>query len=244
MPSSCFADRISDLIALTPSERTTLDALEERERHLRRGAILQREHDRVSELFILSKGLMMSYVLLDDGSRQILRFLFPGDMLAATNLVYRDATETIVALTDCVVCPFERAALSQLITAHPRLAAVILAYNQIERVALTDRLAALGRTTAKTRVAAILLELRNRLRMLDKGISTVFTLGLTQEEIGDATGLTAVHVNRMLRQLEEEGLITREAGRVTFVDERGLTRAGNYVDRYEGLDLSWLPPGR
>lgn len=244
MPTGCFADRISDLIALTPNERRTLEALEERERHLRRGATLQREHDRVSELFILSKGLMMSYVLLDDGSRQILRFLFAGDMLAATNLVYREAPETIVALTDCVVCPFERSALSELMTEHPRLAAVILAFNQIERVALTDRLASLGRTTAKTRIAAILLELRNRLRMVDKGISNAFTLGLTQEEIGDATGLTAVHVNRMLRQLEDEGLIAREAGRVTFLDERGLIRAANYVDRYEGLDLGWLPEGR
>ncbi len=244
MSTGCFADRISDFIALTPNERRTLESLEERERHLRRGAILQREHDRVSELFILSKGLMMSYVLLDDGSRQILRFLFPGDMLAATNLVYREAPETIVALTDCTVCPFERASLSQLITEHPRLAAVILSLNQIERVSLTDRLAALGRTTAKTRVAAILLELRDRLRMLDKGISNAFTLGLTQEEIGDATGLTAVHVNRMLRQLEDENLIEREAGRVTFLDERGLIRAANYVNRYEGLDLGWLPEGR
>lgn len=244
MPSSCFADRISDIIALTPNERTTLEALEERERHLRRGNVLQRERDRVSEIYILSKGLMMSYVLLDDGSRQILRFLFPGDMLATTNLVYPKAPETIAALTDCTVCPFDRSALSRLMETHPRLAAVILAHTQIERVALTDRLASLGRTSAKTRVAAILLELRSRLRMLDKSIANVFPLGLTQEEIGDATGLTAVHVNRMLRQLEEEGLIAREGGRVTVLDDQGLVRAANYVDRYAGLDLSWLPPGR
>ena len=244
MPSSCFADRIGDLVALTPNERTTLEALEERERHLRRGGILQRERDRVSEIYILSKGLMMSYVLLDDGSRQILRFLFPGDMLATANLVYPEAPETIAALTDCTVCPFDRAALSGLLESHPRLAAIILTYTQIERVALTDRLASLGRTSAKTRVAAMLLEIRNRLRMLDKAMGASFTLGLTQEEIGDATGLTSVHVNRMLRQLEEEGLIAREAGRVTILDERGMTRAANYVDRYEGIDLGWLPAGR
>ena len=48
----------------------------------------------------------------------------------------------------------------------------------------------------------------------------------------------------MLRQLEEEGLIAREAGRVTLIDERALARAANYVNRYEGLDLSWLPRPR
>ena len=48
----------------------------------------------------------------------------------------------------------------------------------------------------------------------------------------------------MLRQLEEEGLIARDNGRVTLTNERALVRAANYVDRYEGLDLSWLPPAR
>ena len=206
--------------------------------------MLLRERDRSSEMFILKKGIMMSSVLLDDGSRQILRFHFAGDMLAVSSLVYREAAETITALSDCTVCPFERLAFSQLITNHPRIAALVMVYNQIERVSLTDRLAALGRTSAKTRVAALLIEMRNRMRMLDKGISNSFTLGLTQEEIGDATGLTAVHVNRMLRQLEDDGLIARENGRMTLADERALARAANFVDRYAGLDLGWLPAAR
>ncbi|MFA6046857.1 MAG: helix-turn-helix domain-containing protein, partial [Phycisphaerales bacterium] len=63
-------------------------------------------------------------------------------------------------------------------------------------------------------------------------------------EIGDATGLTAVHVNRMLRQLEDDRLISREGGKVKFADEKALTRAANYVDRYENLDLSWLPKAK
>ena len=148
----------------------------------------------------------------------------------------------MAALSDCVVCPFEREALAALLVDHPRLAALLLVYNQTERVALTDRLAALGRTSAKARVAATLLEIRNRMRAANNAISDTFTLGLTQEEIGDANGLTAVHVNRMLRQLEEEGLIARDNGRVTFRDEARLARAANFVDRYQGLDLSWLPP--
>ena len=232
------------MVVLTPSEHATLEKLEERERAVRRGATLQRENDPGAELFILRKGMMMSSVLLDDGSRQILRFLFPGDMIAVSALVYKEAPETLTALTDAIVCPFERSAMSRLISDHPRLAALILVYNQIERAALTDRLAALGRTSAKARVAAILLEICSRTRTLDKSLGNSFTLGLTQEEIGDATGLTAVHVNRMLRQIEEEGLIARENGRVTFTNERGLLRAANYVDRYQGLDLSWLPAPR
>jgi len=241
---SCFADILSELVDLTQGESDALKKLEERQRQVRRGAVLQRENEACNELFILRKGLMMSYVLLDDGRRQILRFLFPGDMLGISSAIYREAPETLTALSDCVVSPFDRSALSGIMDQHPRLSALILVYCQIERVALTDRLAALGRTSAKARVAALLLELRNRLRATDKSIGKVFVLGLTQEEVGDATGLTAVHVNRMLRQLEEDGLISRVAGRVTLIDERALARAANYVNRYQGLDLSWLPQPR
>jgi CRP-like cAMP-binding protein len=229
---------------LTPAEQAALARLEERERHLKRGAVLLRERDHAGDIFILKSGIAMSSMMLADGSRQILRFYFAGDMLSVASLVYREAAETITALSQCTVCPFERGLLSAVIAEHPRLAALMIVLDQIERAALTDRLAALGRTSAKARVAATLIELRNRRRVLDREITNRFTLGLTQEEIGDATGLTAVHVNRMLRQLEEEGMITRDNGNVTFTDERALTRAANFVDRYAGLDLGWLPAAR
>lgn len=221
-----------------------MSRLQERERQVRRGAAVFRENDRSCDIFIVERGMLMSYVVLDDGSRQILRFLFPGDLAGVSTLIYRDCPETIEAVTDATICPFDRAAFAHLFEEHPRLGALILAINQVERVALTDRLAALGRTTAKTRVAALLLDLKSRMRRVDRTIGDTVTLGLTQEELGDATGLTAVHVNRMLRQLEDEGLIAREGGRVTFRDEAALRTAAGYTDRYENLDLSWLPPGR
>ncbi|WP_231621567.1 Crp/Fnr family transcriptional regulator [Sphingomonas sp. 37zxx] len=244
MAGSCFAEVLSEHITLTEHEREALARLEERNRTVKRGSVLRRSHDTGNELFVLRKGMMMTYVILDDGARQILRFHFPGDMLGLSAILYEEAPETICALSECVVCPFEKSGLSELVETHPRLAAMILVYGQIERVALTDRLAALGRTSAKARVGSLLLELRNRQRTDDSGTGNGFMLGLTQEEIGDATGLTAVHVNRMLRQLEEEGMIGRDGTKVAIRDEAGLMAATNYVDRYQGLDLSWLPKGR
>lgn len=134
--------------------------------------------------------------------------------------------------------------MAQIATDQPRLFAAIVALDQMERVALTDRLAELGRTSAKSRVASVLLEVRDRLRRLDPEVGASFVPGLTQEEIGDVTGLTAVHVNRMLRQLEDEGLIVRESGRVTLLDEARLARATNYVDRISRIDFSWIPAAR
>lgn len=242
--ASCLAERLGELIDLSVNEQAALDGLEQRERTLRRGAVLLRENDKLSELFVLRHGTMMSYVILPDGSRQILRFLFRGDVVAMAGLVYRNSPETVIALTEVTVAPLERAALADLTVAHPRLAALLIAIDQMERVALTDRLAGLGRTSAKARVAALLIEIRNRLRAIDPSIGDSFALGLTQEEIGDATGLTAVHVNRMLRQLEEEGLIAREGGRFAFLNETALARMAYHVDRAAKLDLSWLPDPR
>ncbi len=242
MSGSCLADLLGDLAPLSIDERAALARLEEREKSLRRGAAILRENDRLTELFIVKRGTVMTYVLLDDGSRQILCFHFPGDLLATAALTYRTSPQSIVALTDCVVCPVDRGVMAQLMIDQPRLGGMIFALNQIERVALTDRLAAVGRTSARARIAALLLVIRDRLRVLDKSIGQTFVLGLTQEEVGDATGLTAVHVNRMLRQLETDGLIAREGGRVTLVQEAVLVGEANYVNRYDGIDLGWLPP--
>jgi CRP-like cAMP-binding protein len=242
VPGSYFADLLGDLAPLSGGERAVLARLEEREKPLRRGSVLLRENDRLGELFIVKRGTLMSYVLLDDGSRQILCFHFPGDLLATAALAYRDSPQSIVALSDCVVSPVERGVLAQTMADHPRLGALVMAMTQVEQVALTDRLAGVGRTSARARVAALLLVIRDRLRALDKSIGQSFTPGLTQEEIGDATGLTAVHVNRMLRQLEGDGMIARSNGRVTLVKEAALVAEAHYVNRYDGLDLDWLPP--
>lgn len=242
MQGRCLADHLGDFLSLSPAERAALDRLEERIRPLRKHAVLVRERDRSTELFTVRSGMLMSYVLLDDGSRQILRFIFPGDLVGASALAYPDAPETVVALTDSVVCAFDRAALGELAAHHPRLMLAVAAVDQAEHAAMTDRLAGVGRTAAKARIAAVLLDIRDRLRRCGEPVADGFGVGLTQEEIGDATGLTAVHVNRMLRQLEEQGLIAPAAGRVRLLDEAALRRAANYVDRLARVDLSWLPP--
>jgi CRP-like cAMP-binding protein len=225
-------------------EREALSQLEERPRQVRRGSVLMDEQSRSEELFVLLQGMLMCYVLLDDGSRQIVRFLFPGDLFAMSTLVYGRSPDTVVAASNAVVCGFDRSHVTRLATDHPRLFSLILVLNQIERVVTTDRLAGLGRTSARARVATLLLSLRGQMRQAGMAVGTSFTLGLTQEEMGDAIGLTAVHVNRMLRQLEDEGLIKREGGRVSVLNEAQLAQEAAYIDRFANLDLSWLPPAR
>ncbi len=237
---SCFAARLSKFARLSDAEAAALARLEENPRSIRKGQMLQRENEQVSDLFVLSEGRVMSFSLLPDGQRQILRIYFPGDFIGTASTAYSRANESLVALTDAVVCPFDKHALRRLIDEQPRVAALMFIVAQAERVALSDRLTSIGRRTAKARVAAFLLDIADRLRMTDDKMVDTFDLRLTQEEIGDAVGLTSVHVNRMIRQLELEGLISRRDGTITLIDEQRLTDIGQYTNRYNDLDLDWL----
>lgn len=241
MSGSCFAERLGHYIPLSPKEKDALARLEEHEKTFRRGAIVRREHDRANELFIVRAGWLYSYVLLDDGSRQILRLHFPGDLVGTSGVAFTEATDSLVALTDVKLCPFDKTAMRILFEEHPRLAALFFLITQAERVSLTDRLASLGRTSARARVAALLLDTIDRIRVMKADTRDSLHFPLTQEEIGDATGLTAVHVNRMMRVLVEEGLIARSNSTLTILDEKRLARVANYINRYAELDTSWLP---
>jgi CRP-like cAMP-binding protein len=229
-------------LPLTSKEKAALARLEEQERSYRRGSLIRRENDRASELYILRSGWLASFVLLDDGSRQILRLSFPGDLVGGAGTAFTLATESLEAITDVTICPFDKSSLRTLFEDHPRLAALVFVVTQAERVSFTDRLASVGRTSAKARVAALLLDSLARLRVMDRSLSETFPFPLTQEEIGDATGLTAVHVNRMIRALVEERLIERQNGLIRLLNEDRLIRMANYVDRYAELDTSWMPP--
>ncbi len=240
LTDSCFAARLARHMALSPQERAALARLEENPRLVRRGQIIQREQDPVRELFVLSRGRVMSFVMLPDGQRQILRIYVAGDFIGAVSTVFGRAQESLVAITDVEICPFDKPALRALIDNHPRVAALMLMISQMDRVALTDRLASLGRAPAKARVAAFLLDMIDRLRMMEREVTNSFALRMTQEDVGDALGLTAVHVNRMLRQLENEGLIARDSGTITLLDEPKLKALSHYVNRYEAVDLDWL----
>ncbi|HEX7874101.1 MAG TPA: Crp/Fnr family transcriptional regulator [Sphingobium sp.] len=230
-------------MTLTSGEVAALERLEENPRTVRKGQIIQREKDLVTELFVVSSGRMMSYVILPDGQRQILRIYFPGDFIGSASTAYSKAPESLAALTDGVICPFDKHALRRLIEEYPRVAALMFVLSQTERVALTDRLTSMGRASAKARLAAFLLDMIDRLRLANDAITDSFELRLTQEEIGDAVGLTSVHVNRMIRQLEVEGLISRRNGTITLLDERRLQEIGHYTNRHDDIDTDWLPTG-
>ena len=124
MVTSCFAERLAKHVPLSDAEKAALARLEENPRKMKRGGMIQRVNDTVTELFVLREGRVMSFVILPDGSRQILRVYFPGDFIGSASTIYSKAPESLVALTDVVVCPFDKHALRRLLEEYPRVAAL------------------------------------------------------------------------------------------------------------------------
>jgi CRP/FNR family transcriptional regulator len=240
---SCLAERLSHYVRLSDGERDSLERLEEQDRSFRRGAIVISENEAPRDLYIVRSGWLHSSVILGNGSRQIMRFYFQGDILGLPLLAFAESPETVAAVTDVILCPFSRERFAGCISEHPRIAALLLGLAVADRVALADRLASIGRTSARARVSSLLCEIFARMRRLGTPHHEAIQLPLTQEEIGDATGLTAVHVNRMMRGIVEDGLIERNGNSIRLLDDKRLFAEANFIDR-TGIETGWLPQPR
>ncbi len=241
MGGSCLAERLANHVRLTAQEQEVLERLEDQSRSFRRGSVIQGENEDGRELYIVQSGWLHSYCILNNGSRQIMRLHYAGDLMGLSTLAFGHSSESVMAVTDVRLCPLRRDKVALLFRDYPRLAGVIFNIVLAERALLADRLASIGRTSARARVALLICELVARLRISKGPDLTAFNMPFTQEEIGDATGLTAVHVNRMMRGLVDDGLIARNGSSIEILNEAGLMVEASFVDRFAAIDTSWLP---
>jgi CRP-like cAMP-binding protein len=239
---SCLAERLGHYIALTGGEKRALAKLEETPADMDAGQVLFEEGEPLRELFVVKKGWFLSSTLLIDGERQILRLHFPGDTMGTASVAFEQASATVSVVQDATVCRYPRARLGELFEAHPRLAALFYAVGMLENVDLCDRLTALGRTDGKSRLANFFLSIFARMRILHGEDLDDLEIPLRQVDLGDAAGLTEVHVYRLLKQMEEEGLVARTRRRVKIIDEDRLVEIAQFRNRFAKIDTSWFPP--
>ena len=142
----------------------------------------------------MRQGWLHSSAKLVTGGRQILRFHYAGDLIGTSSIAWAQAANTITAVSDCVVSELSKVNLGRIFKAQPRLAGLLYAMAAAENVAMSDRLASIGRTDAIERLATLLLDILARLRVTAGGVIESFDLPLTQKDIGDAVGLTPLVV--------------------------------------------------
>lgn len=185
--------------------------------------------------YILVSGWACSYKLLHDGQRQIIDFQIPGDFLGLRSVVLHVSDHSIEPVTDIEVTEVHSADLFKAFSETPRLATAVLWAASRAEAMVVEHLVGIGRRDAAVRMAHFLLELGSRLSIVEMGSKAGYACPLTQYLIADAIGLSAVHVNRVLRELREKGLVTFRDGHVRFDDYDRLVEfadfEGSYLDQ-------------
>lgn len=201
-------------------------------RTLRPGQEIISEGKRCSTVFLITEGIAIRYRILRDGQRQILNFLLPGDFAGVTSCRFESALYSTKALTHATISPIPLAKLIENFASHPRVAAKLFWSLSVGSAILAEHLITVGRRSAAERVAHLLLELFNRLQLAGLADERSFRMPLTQEMIGDALGLSVPYVNRVLRDLRHDGLVTIKDQLVVIENLEELSALADFEKTY------------
>lgn len=230
---SPFAIKLASFITLSLPEMNTLDALHGRRKTYAAGRDLVHQGQPNQQAYILAEGWACSYRLLASGGRQIVDFQIPGDFLGMRSVLSRTAGLSIESLTKVQASPMDAHELTEVFARTPRLGTAVLWAASRDDAMVVEHLVGVGRRSAAERTAHLLLELGARLALVGLGTKSGYTCPLSQYLLADALGLSAVHVNRVLRELREKGLVIFRNGRVEFTNFARLVE-------FAGFDTDYL----
>lgn len=191
-----------------------------------------REGDHPRESCLVLDGVICRYKLVAGGKRQILSLNFAGDLPDFQSLHLDAMDHHVSALVPSRVAFIPHEALLAAIHAMPELGDLFDRHSLIEASQFREWIANVGRRSALQRVAHIFCEVYLRMRALGLSSGDAISLPLTQTEIGDATGLSTVHVNRVMQELRRRGLIASNGNLHTFSNWEGLREAGDFDPLY------------
>jgi len=229
---SVLARKLNTFLTLTRQELTCLAEIQSAPVKMKRGQELVQEGQTGHKAFVLQAGWACSYKSLSDGGRQIISFPIAGDCVGLRSVLLRTADHSFLALTDAVVSTVERSHMMRCVTEFPRLGAALLWAASRDEAMVVEHLVSVGRRSAIERTAHFFMELAERLMLIGEATETEFKCPLSQFVLADALGLTAIHVNRVLRQLREQGLLTVRKGRVHIQDLAGLRSLSGFQGGY------------
>ena len=224
--------KLSAFVALTPAEVAVLEGIHKRRRRFVAGRDLVHQGQSDQAAYILAAGWACSYKILQNGDRQIVDFQIPGDFLGLRSVLLHVSDHNIEPITNIEVTEVMASDLLEAFSRTPRLAAAVLWAASRDEAMVVEHLIDIGRRNGPERVAHFLLELGSRLQLVKMGGKAGYACPLTQYLLADALGLSAVHVNRVLRQLREAGLVTVREGHVRFDDYDRLVDFAEFDPAY------------
>lgn len=222
--------------ALEPSDRKALLDLPYRVQSVEANRYIMREGSEPTHSALILKGLAFRQKLTPNGARQIMSVQVAGDFVDLEGSLLRTADHNVQALTRCEIALVPAEAIREIVLQHPRVAHAMWIDTLIDGAIFREWIVNLGRRDARTRLAHLFCEFAKRLEIVGLSNEGGYEFPMTQEQLADATGLTAVHVNRSLKTLENEGLIKRERRFVRIPSWEKLRRMADFNETYLHLD--------
>ena len=226
--NSALARKLNTFIKLTKEERGVLADIQSKPLRIKRCCELTEEGQPCHKAYVIHTGWGCSYKIMSCGSRQIIRFPIPGDCVGLSSLLLRISDHAFSVLTETVVSVVEQSRLWEIFHEFPRLGSAFLWAASRDEAMVIEHLASIGRRSALERTAYFFMELAERLALVGLGTETQLDCPLNQHDIGDALGLSAIHVNRVLRQLREHDLLSVRSGKVTIHNIDNLRKLAGY----------------
>lgn len=228
---SPLVTKLESVARLTADDRLALVSPcdDPREMGARRSVV--REGERPDHVHPMVEGWAARYKLLADGTRQITAFLIPGDFCDFHITILREMDHSITTLTRAKVAFIPRSKMDAL-TERPGIARAFWWWTLVDEAVLRAWIVNVGRRDAFEAIGHLMCELYVRMRNIGLTSDHCFELPLTQEELGDALGLTPVHVNRVLQRMRAEELISLKGGLLTIHDYRRLEAASGLNPNY------------
>lgn len=192
---------------------------------------LIREGDAPSHVNLILEGFACRYKTTPDGSRQIMAYLVPGDFCDLHVFILKAMDHTIATLSRCQVVKIPRAQILELME-RPAIARAFWWAALVDEATLREWLVNIGVRSAEQRVAHLLCELLLRLETVGLTNGDTYELPITQAELADTTGLTSVHVNRVLQRLRQDGLITLKSRNLMIMDVERLKAFSGFNPNY------------
>ncbi|MBP0493862.1 Crp/Fnr family transcriptional regulator [Pararoseomonas indoligenes] len=216
--------------------RVLNDLTSKRQRQYGAREDIVREGEHSPDIHIVLTGLACRYKLLENGNRQIMAFLVPGDPCDSEIFILKEMDHSIGTLAPSVICSIPGSTMKDLLLNRPGIALAFWWSTLQDEGILRERIIDEGRRDAYSRIAFLIYEVLLRMRMVGVIDDESFEFPITQADLADATGLTPVHVNRMLQRLREEGLIAVQGKTWTVLNPAGLRKVARFDPNYLHLD--------
>jgi CRP-like cAMP-binding protein len=217
---------------LPEADRQALLGLPHSLRKLPAGAHIIRDGDPAENCCLLLSGFAYRYKITGEGGRQIISFHVAAEFLDLQNSFLGIADHSVQMLTDAEIALVPSSAMQELAMTRPALGRALWIDTLIDASIFREWVVNVGRRDSRARIAHLLCEFSLRLEAAGLASNHRYELPMTQEQLADAVGLTSVHVNRVLKQLGEEGLISRDRRSITIEDWGRMRAAGDFNERY------------